>query len=65
VKICALLSHYPAMQFAIFLFTWLQDSLLRFTKLLHVLGTASTCRASSGGVAPGPDFHFPDPLLDP
>ena len=44
-----LLSRYLAMQFAIFLFTWLQDLILTFTKILQLLEDSipqTTCRAS-------------------
>ena len=35
----ALLSHYHAVQFAIFLFTWLRDLTMRFTKIFSFWGT--------------------------
>ena len=57
-------SCYHATQFAIFLFTWLQNLSLRFTKI-HQLPTLSSdlCR----GFVPGPtgDFRIPNPMRLP
>ena len=54
-----LLSRYHAMQFAMFLFKWLQNLTPRFTKTLQLQGTQSQIHCQ--GFVPGPHWGLPYP----